>query len=189
MRRFVRAMSTPALVPSEESDASLLEAVSRGSVPAFEELFTRTSGPVRAVLATLAVDAGQVAEILAASYVEVWWLAGCHTEPGVDAVGWITGIARRRAAEAGNAPAQASPYGYARLELAALLRHPVGISSQAGQVWQVGDDQAGDVGEPPVVVAGVGADVPERVVDGDVLDLGEGAFCLFDDDSAVEGSL
>lgn len=71
------------------------------------------------------MGAGQAAEILAASCVEVWW-RGCHTEPGVDAVEWITGTVQRRVAEAGSgpAPAQASPCGYAQSEFAALLRRP-----------------------------------------------------------------
>lgn len=108
---------------SGRSDAALMEAISRGSVPAFATLLDRTSVPVRAVLATLRPGAVPPAEILAASYLEVWWLAGCHTEPGADAVAWITGIVRRRAAEAA-AVGPGPQSGHAQRELAALLRRP-----------------------------------------------------------------
>ena len=112
------------------SDALLLEAVSRGSVPAFRALVERTSMAVRAVLAELLPNCEWQDEILAASYLEVWWLAGCHVQADVDATTWIVGIARRRAAETRIDPEQASGRlrnNYAPLEFATLLSGPAGV--------------------------------------------------------------
>jgi hypothetical protein len=105
------------------SDATLVELISRGSVPAFDALFTRTLPAARAVLTTHLPGADRAGEVLAASYVEVWWLAGCHRAPEVDVTTWITGIVRRRAAElpAGEGPRPS----YAELEFAAILRRSV----------------------------------------------------------------
>jgi hypothetical protein len=113
--------STAFEIPRDGSDAFLINAISRGSASAFIELFDRTAVAVRTALPP---GAGQWDEILAATYLEVWWLAGCHTGRDLDAVEWITGIARRRIAEV-RIGAGHSPSGYARLELAALLRRPV----------------------------------------------------------------
>jgi hypothetical protein len=115
-------------IPREDGDASLMSAISRGSASAFAELYDRTSPAVRTAVAALSPDAGQRDEVIAASYLEVWWLAGCHTGHDLDAVEWITGIARRRIVDAGiggrpSSGGGTSP-GYARLELAALLRRP-----------------------------------------------------------------
>ena len=127
------------------SDSRLIQLISRGNVPAFVALFDRTSAAAHAeVVAALpggvpAFPGGApVSEIFAASYVEVWWLAGCRPTPEVDVPTWITGIVRRRIAEArrGIAP-RGSPAvlpgprpTYAELELAALLRRPV------DRLWQ-----------------------------------------------------
>ena len=105
------------------SDATLVELISCGSVPAFATLFARTSAAARAELVARLPDAGRADEILAASYVEVWWLAGCHRAPEVDVTTWITGIVRRRAAEL---PTWEGPRpSYAELEFAAILRRSV----------------------------------------------------------------
>ncbi|MEU4419920.1 hypothetical protein AB0F81_04790 [Actinoplanes sp. NPDC024001] len=115
-------------VPDNPSDAVLIDAVSHGSVPAFVALFDRTSPAVSAEVAGLLPGTGQRCEVLAASYLEVWWLAGCHTEPGIDVVEWVKAIARRRIADIhisaewdGVRPRPS----YAQLELAGLLRRPV----------------------------------------------------------------
>ena len=127
----VRPDIGPAATNCEQaSDSILIERISRGSVTAFAALFDRTSEAARAELAAGLPGAG---EILAASYVEVWWLAGCLRTSKTDATGWITGIVRRRAAEAGRAiqrqgraaaleDPRPSP---AELEVASLLRRPV----------------------------------------------------------------
>lgn len=120
------------------ADRTLVELISRGSVPAFVALFDRTSGAALAELAGGFPGGGRAGEILAASYVEVWWLAGCHRTPEVDVTSWITGIVRRRMADAargtprhgGHAAWEGPRPSYAELEVAALLRRPV------GHLWQ-----------------------------------------------------
>jgi len=115
------------------SDSILIERISRGSMPAFAALFDRTSEAARAELTAGPTGAGRPGEILAASYVEVWWLAGCRRTPKIDATGWIIGIVRRRIAEAGRAiprrgggAALEDPRpSHAELEVASLLRRPV----------------------------------------------------------------
>ena len=117
------------------SDSILIERISRGSVPAFAALFDRTSEAARAELAVSLPGAGQAGEILAASYVEVWWLAGCRRTPRVDATTWITGIVRRRVAEAGRAIPRQLRGGavedlrpsHAEVEVASLLGRPVDL--------------------------------------------------------------
>ena len=118
-------------VPDVElsTDATLVELISRGNVPAFAMLFARTSEAARAELAAHLPSVGRAGEVLAASYVEVWWLAGCHCSPDVDVTGWITGIVRRRVAEL---PAWGGPRpSYAELEFAAILRRPVDLGVTA----------------------------------------------------------
>jgi len=118
--------STPG-ISGDTSDVALLEAVSRGSVPALLALVDRTSPAVRAELARHLPGRDGQDELLAATYLEVWWLAGCH-EAGAGVTAWITGIARRRAAEirTGTMPNTGQPRpDRARREFAALFHRPV----------------------------------------------------------------
>ncbi|WP_157437029.1 hypothetical protein [Actinoplanes subtropicus] len=118
-------------------DQPTLAAISRGSREAFVSLFDRTSGAIGAELASRLPDGDQAVLVFAATYVEVWWLAGCHSGPGFDAVEWITQILRRRIADldpnarqhsrmpsAAPEPAVDPRPSYAELELAALLGRP-----------------------------------------------------------------
>ena len=114
------------------SDSTLIDLISRGHEAAFVALFDRTSATARAELASLP-DNAQSGRILAASYVEVWWLAGCHRAPEADATIWVTGIVRRRVEEAlrstrpGVDPPLTDPISsYSELEIATLLRRPLG---------------------------------------------------------------
>ncbi|WP_250009785.1 hypothetical protein [Actinoplanes sp. M2I2] len=117
----------------QASDSTLIELISRGNVPVFVALFDRTVDVVRTDLADFPDDI-RSGQILASSYVEVWWLSGCHRAPEAEATSWITGIVRRRVAEARREMAQpdldAAVPGlrpsYSELEMAALLRRPVG---------------------------------------------------------------
>ncbi|BEL05585.1 hypothetical protein Q0Z83_037760 [Actinoplanes sichuanensis] len=122
------ARRTPSTdINGDSSDTMLLEAVSKGSVLAFRALVERTSVAVGAVLAELLSERVWRDEILAATYLEVWWLAGCHVQPDIEATKWIVGIARRRAAETHADPVpdgEGPRTGYAHLEFAALLRGP-----------------------------------------------------------------
>ena len=63
-------------------------------------LFDRTAGTIRTELTARLPDAKQRVPILAATYVEVWWLAGCHRGAEFDVTHWIRGILDRRIADA-----------------------------------------------------------------------------------------
>ncbi len=116
-------------------DSRSIEAISGGSRPAFAALLDRTSGAVRAAPAGRVRHPARAAEVFAATYVEVWWLAGCHVAPTIDVLGWITCILRRRIADAQLTPecgatGPATLNGdlrpsYLELELVALLGRPV----------------------------------------------------------------
>jgi hypothetical protein len=91
----------PARIDVEQAtDSGLVELISDGSVPAFVALFDRTSAAVRTELPAALPGTTRPGEIFAASYVEVWWLAGCHRLAEADVTAWIIGILRRRIAEA-----------------------------------------------------------------------------------------
>ena len=120
-------------------DQPTVAAISRGSREAFASLFDRASGAVWAELAVRLPDADRAATVFAATFVEVWWLAGCHSGPELDAAEWIRRILHRRIADAGpvgwrqsRTPPPASEAAAdlrpscAELELAALLGRPVG---------------------------------------------------------------
>jgi hypothetical protein len=117
---------------------ALIGPISRGSRDAFVTLFDHTRGAVRAGIDSRLRDPQSAAAVFAATYVEVWWLAGCHTGPGVDVLAWIDRIAERRSAEAGPAPGTPAPsqepgwvdaadpqHLRAALELSSLLGRPV----------------------------------------------------------------
>ena len=119
-------------------DQPTVAAISRGSRDAFVALFDRTAGVVRAELASRLPDPARAAAVFAATYVEVWWLAGCHSGPEFDAEKWIRRILDRRIADVDPntrlwsrtppTPADLAVVlrpSCAELELAALLRRPV----------------------------------------------------------------
>ncbi|MET8147214.1 hypothetical protein ACIBSW_11760 [Actinoplanes sp. NPDC049668] len=66
---------------------------------AFSELFDQCAFLVSRRLGHQVPERHQVAGVLAATFVEVWWLAGCHVDPDTDVMMWIDEISRRRAAE------------------------------------------------------------------------------------------
>jgi hypothetical protein len=113
----------------------LIDQISRGSRAAFVMLFDQTCGPVRDTLAARLPDPHWVSAVLAATYVEVWWLAGCRAGRHGEAVAWIDAIVQRRIGEVlrseGRSDLSVSASGtaavrarYAVLELAALLGRP-----------------------------------------------------------------
>lgn len=129
-----RLAGAPRFDLEQATDSDLIDLISRGSVPAFVALFDGTADVVRAELAhDLPGTTTRINEILAATYLEVWWLAGCHRKVPADVPGWITGIARRRFAEASRGTAWCAGHtalenprpSYAELEIATLLRRPV----------------------------------------------------------------
>lgn len=66
---------------------------------AFGELFDRCSGQVWRCLGRQVVDPHRAGRVLAGTFVEVWWLAGCHVDQGTDVVAWIEEIVARRVAD------------------------------------------------------------------------------------------
>ena len=94
---------------------------------AFSELYYRCSGLVAYGLRSQVTDRRRAAGVLAGTFVEVWWLAGCHVDEDTDVMVWIEGIVQRRVADSRPAaepgPGVPSPH-WARgveMELAALL--------------------------------------------------------------------
>jgi hypothetical protein len=132
--KISRRSSVDAAIDLEQADdPTLIELISRGSMPAFITLFDRTVEAVHAQVAAGVPEDGRISEILAASYVEVWWLAGCRPAPEADVAGWITGIVRRRVADVGRGRAphrEGLRPSTAELELASLLARP------PGHFWQ-----------------------------------------------------
>ncbi|MEU8655353.1 hypothetical protein [Actinoplanes philippinensis] len=90
---------------------ALMDPISRGSRDAFVTLFDHTRGAVRAGIDSRLREPQAAAAIFAATYVEVWWLAGCHTGHDEDVLTWIDRIAERRSAEAGPHPNPPAPSG------------------------------------------------------------------------------
>jgi hypothetical protein len=118
--------------------SALMDPISRGSRDAFVTLFDHTRDTVRAGIDSRLRDPQSAAAVFAATYVEVWWLAGCHTGPDVDVIAWIDRIVERRSAEAGPDPDPPAPseepgpadaadpqHLRAALELSSLLGRPV----------------------------------------------------------------
>jgi hypothetical protein len=116
--------------------SALMDPISRGSRDAFVTLFDHTRGAVRAGIGARLRDPQSAAAVFAATYVEVWWLAGCHTGPDVDVIAWIDSIVERRSTEARPDPGLPAPstepadaaepqHLRAALELSSLLGRPV----------------------------------------------------------------
>jgi DNA-directed RNA polymerase specialized sigma24 family protein len=117
-------------------DRPMVEAISRGSREAFVMLFDSTSGALRAELTSWLPDAERAVAVFAATYVEVWWLAGCHGRSDIDVTDWLRWILHRRITDVcrnggphpppttSNTGVDRWP-GYAALELAALLGRSV----------------------------------------------------------------
>lgn len=88
---------------------ALIDPISRGSRDAFVTLFDHTRGAVRAGIDARLRDSQTATAVFAGTYVEVWWLAGCHTSLNEDVITWIDRIAERRSAEAGQRPNPPAP--------------------------------------------------------------------------------
>ncbi|MFI1991090.1 hypothetical protein [Actinoplanes sp. NPDC020271] len=130
-RPMTPAVLPPSTAPSAEKhlESAAIEAISRGSHEAFAALFDRTAKNLAADLAARFPEPRQRIAILAATYVEVWWLAGCRSDAESDVTQWISHIVDRRILDCRRASA-APPHHEARLsraeyELAELLGRPV----------------------------------------------------------------
>jgi DNA-directed RNA polymerase specialized sigma24 family protein len=77
---------------------------------AFAELFDQYSGLLSRRLRRQVPDRHRVAGVVAGTFVEVWWLAGCHVDPDTDVMVWIDEILQRRVADSRpGAPSSADP--------------------------------------------------------------------------------
>ncbi|WP_433790804.1 hypothetical protein [Actinoplanes sp. CA-252034] len=79
---------------------ALMAQISRGDRDAFVTLFDHTRGTVRASIDASLPDPQCAAAVFTATYVEVWWLAGCRTGRDEDVITWINRTAERRIADA-----------------------------------------------------------------------------------------
>lgn len=65
---------------------------------AFAEFLEHFSGPVGRRVGRQVADPHRFADIVAGTFIEVWWLAGGHVDPDTDVMMWINEIVRRRVA-------------------------------------------------------------------------------------------
>jgi len=86
----------PEPVSSPERLRWLVRRISDDDGGAFVELFDLLSGPLYDRLRSRLSDPPRAAAIITATFVEVWWLAGCHAGPDADVMMWINLIVERR---------------------------------------------------------------------------------------------
>jgi DNA-directed RNA polymerase specialized sigma24 family protein len=82
-------------------DTVLVTRIAGGDRGAFRILYQRFHRPVETHVRRIPI-AADVPSIVAATFVEVWWLARHHT--GGEVRGWVLGIADRRAADRRGGP-------------------------------------------------------------------------------------
>jgi DNA-directed RNA polymerase specialized sigma24 family protein len=92
----------PGSGPESAQEAQLSGLVSRiagGDRSALAALFDAISGRLVAAMRSRLRDPRQAAEVATETFVEVWWMARHHVDPGPDvgATAWIVDIAARRA--------------------------------------------------------------------------------------------
>ncbi|MEU7903487.1 hypothetical protein [Actinoplanes sp. NPDC049118] len=106
----LRESASPGPPGSPERLRWLIRRIADDDHGAFAELFDRCSDPVSRRLHRQVPDRHRVAGVLAGTFVEVWWLAGCHVDPDTDVMVWIDEILRRRIAGSRSAaPSAADP--------------------------------------------------------------------------------
>jgi hypothetical protein len=123
--RKQRSADGPPLQPdvSPERLQWLIRRISDDDRDAFVELFDHLSPRLLDALRSRLSSPCLAAAIVTATFVEVWWLAGCHAGRDSDVVAWIDRIAQRRVGEGPPATTDVSSLRNrcAELELAALL--------------------------------------------------------------------
>jgi RNA polymerase sigma-70 factor (ECF subfamily) len=77
----------------------LMEQVARGDQAAFEEIFTRTSGPILGLVRRVLRDPAQSAEVAQEVLVNVWRSAARFDPAQGSAMAWIMTMAHRRAVD------------------------------------------------------------------------------------------
>jgi DNA-directed RNA polymerase specialized sigma24 family protein len=100
--RTVGDDTIPESGPESAQDSQLSGLVSRiagGDRSALAALFDAISGRLVAAMRSRLRDPRQAADVATETFVEVWWMARHHVDPGpdVEAAAWIVDIAARRA--------------------------------------------------------------------------------------------
>jgi hypothetical protein len=90
---------------------TLLHRVACADCSAIAELYRIVSADIRVQVEQTVPDPGDIDAVMAATFVEVWWLARGHAASHPDVQAWIRAIASRRSSERnrGGAGAGASP--------------------------------------------------------------------------------
>jgi hypothetical protein len=98
---FVRRRNTTSLVRRRDGRVldTLLHRVAGADRSALAELYQIVSPDIRVHVEQTLPDPGDVNVVLAATFVEVWWLARGHAALHPDVRAWIRSIASRRASE------------------------------------------------------------------------------------------
>lgn len=97
---FERTIGSPSDPGDDSADLRrLVQRIAADDRNAFAELFDRVSGPLSSGLRSQVPDPVRAAGIVAGTFVEVWWLAGCHVAADTDVLAWINEIVRRRVAD------------------------------------------------------------------------------------------
>ena len=110
---FVRRRNATSLVSRRDSRVldTLLHRVACADCSALAELYRIVSADIRVQVEKTVPDPGDVNAVIAATFVEVWWLARGHAASHPDVRAWIQAIASRRSSDRnrGGAGAGASP--------------------------------------------------------------------------------
>jgi hypothetical protein len=98
---FVRRRNSTSLVSRRDSRVldMLLQRVASADRSALAELYRIVSADIRVQVGQTLSDPGDVNAVMAATFVEVWWLARVHRASHPDVRAWIQAIASRRTSE------------------------------------------------------------------------------------------
>ena len=98
---FVRRSNATSLVPRRDSRVldTLLHRVACADCSALTELYRIVSTDIRVNVEQTLPDPDDVNTVMAATFVEVWWLARGHAVSHPDVRAWIQAIASRRTSE------------------------------------------------------------------------------------------
>ncbi|GIE90958.1 hypothetical protein Are01nite_74380 [Actinoplanes regularis] len=106
----LRESASPGPPEGPERLRWLIRRIADNDRDALAELFDQYSGLLSRRLRRQVPDRHRAAGIVAGTFVEVWWLAGCHLDPDTDAMVWIDEILQRRVADSRPAaPLSADP--------------------------------------------------------------------------------
>ncbi|WP_396124835.1 sigma-70 family RNA polymerase sigma factor [Corynebacterium sp. HS2168-gen11] len=87
----------PVNFPDRTPENQLLAATAQGDQRAFNDLYSRTSGRLFALIVQILLNHAQSEEVLQEVFVEVWRLAPSFDATRGNAMAWMATIARRRA--------------------------------------------------------------------------------------------